>query len=47
MTDKKAAAKQCKRCGKPIPFPGWFLSKNKLCAVCNAKDKLAQEKGRK
>lgn len=47
MSDKKADAKKCKRCGRALPFPQWYLSKNKLCAICNAKDKLKEEGGKR
>lgn len=41
--DKKAAAKTCK-CGRPMPFPLWYLSKAKRCAACSARAALEQLK---
>lgn len=39
MLDRRTAAKVCTAlgCGRPLPFPLWYHSKAKRCAVCAAK----------
>lgn len=44
----KKIAKTCMtpKCGRKLPFPQWFHTKQRLCAVCIAKKRLAEELGK-